>query len=186
MSTSTWRRAAAGQHEVEEGVDRRPVAVERDRHRDAGRDARGERLRRLDDERLPRVVDRERRLGEEREREEAADVAERRGEAAHVEEADVDAGARRAREGDGRRGAERNRDLLAGHAPASERGAVLLDARERGQRVAHERQADPRVDDERRLDLADRDRHRDEVLQVLEADRGHAEPGSSAPSSSSR
>ena len=153
--------------------DRRPVALDAYVDHPAVAHTPGQRLGRLELDDAVRVVDGERCLVEERQREEAADPGEVRREAARVEDADAVVGALEPAERERRRRRERDRDLLAGHPPAAEGGAGRRAADCVGERGAEQRQPDPRVDHEARLDRAvDRDRHGHEVVQVLEGWHG--------------
>ena len=122
-----------------------------------------QRLGRLELDDAVRVVDGERRLVEERQREEAADPGEVRREAARVEDADAVVACARARRTRASSAPRARPRPPAGHAPAVEGGAGRRAADCVGERGAEERQPDPGVDHEARLDRAvDRDGHRHE------------------------
>ena len=89
------------------------------------------------------VVDRERLLVEEGEREEAVDLAELRREAGHVQHADLDVLTPKLVELQRRQPRERQLDLLPGHALPGERPRSNRDARPLRERRRDDRQADP-------------------------------------------
>ena len=119
------------------------------------------------------VVHGERRLGEERQRDEPAELADIDGKTAHVEDAHDHVVLLEFADGQRRGARERQGDFLPGHSAPGEGAAQRTDARRFGERIGHDCRPDPTVEHEAGLHSADCGRDGDQVVKAAKLERGH-------------